>query len=212
VSGLALGIDAAAHRGCLDAGGDAVAVLGSGIDRLYPRRNVELAKRILVTGGAIVSEFGPGVDPEPWRFPFRNRIISGLSGVVVVVEAADRSGALITASLAASHGREVIAVPGDLGRSTSRGCNRLIRDGAHPLVDPDEIVEMVELFMGPAPRRSRVRAASGSDPVLGVLPATIDDLVSRTGMGPADLMLVVADGVIAGSLTLDGSTVRSRAV
>ncbi len=205
VSGLALGIDAAAHRGCVDAGGTAVAVLGSGIDRLYPRRNEALGERILVTGGAIVSEFGPGIAPEPWRFPCRNRIISGLSGVVVVVEAADRSGALITANLALSHGREVIAVPGDIRRETSKGCNRLIRDGAHPMVDVDEAVELVEMVLGPAPRHPGLTDQASA---LGPLPATVEELVERTGAPLAEVMLAITDAMGRREVTLGEGVVR----
>ncbi len=205
VSGLALGIDAAAHRGCVDAGGTAVAVLGSGIDRLYPRRNEALGERILVTGGAITSEFGPGIAPEPWRFPCRNRIISGLSGIVFVVEAADRSGALITANLALSHGREVIAVPGDIRRETSKGCNRLIRDGAHPMVDVDEAVELVEMVLGPAPRQPGPNEGASA---LGPLPATVEEVVERTAAPLAEVMLMITDAVGRREVTLVEGVVR----
>lgn len=199
VSGLALGIDAAAHRGCLDAGGTAVAVLGSGIDRLYPRRNAALGERVLTSGGAVVSEFGPGIAPEPWRFPCRNRIISGLSAALIVVEAAERSGALITANLALSHGREVIAVPGDIRRETSRGCNRLIRDGAHPLVDLSELVGLLEMFLGPAPGTPD---GSGDVEGLGALPVSLDHLIERSGLGPAEVMTRVMAAVGRGEVRL----------
>ena len=149
VSGLARGIDTAGHLGALDGGGATVAVLGCGIDVWYPASNRQLGERIL-EHGAVVSEYGHGVDPAPWRFPARNRIIVGLSGAVVVVEAAERSGALITARLAMEHGIDVFAVPGDLDRETSRGTNRLIADGAHPIVAPSEIVESLERVIGPA--------------------------------------------------------------
>lgn len=205
VSGLALGIDAAAHRGCVDAGGTAVAVLGSGIDRLYPRRNEALGERILDSNGAIVSEFGPGVDPEPWRFPCRNRIISGLSGVVFVVEAADRSGALITANLALAHGREVIAVPGDIRRETSKGCNRLIRDGAHPMVDVDEAIELVEMVLGPAPRQPRRCDRSMA---LGPLPATMEEVVERSDLPLAEVMLMITDAIGRREVTLAEGVLR----
>lgn len=179
VSGLASGIDAAAHRGCLDAGGTAVAVLGSGIDHWYPAANRRLGERVLASGGAVVSEFGPGIVPEPWRFPARNRIISGLSGVVVVVEAAERSGALVTARLALEQGRDVFAVPGDVDRPTSVGANRLIRDGAVPLVALDELLEDLELVLGPAPRRT-VRSAGSN--LVGAVPRTVSEIVAETGL------------------------------
>lgn len=205
VSGLARGIDASAHRGCVAAGGPTVAVLGSGIDVIYPRTNQALAERILKGGGAIISEFGPGAAPEPWRFPQRNRIISGLSGVVIVVEAAARSGALITANLAVAHGRDVVAVPGDLTRTTSEGCNRLIRDGAQVLVDVDEAPELVEMLMGPPPARP------SPDPPLPFsgLPATLEQLMERSGQSLAEVMIAVTAAVSAGRVVLEEGTVRS---
>jgi DNA processing protein len=204
VSGLALGVDAAAHRGCLEAGGHAIAVLGSGIDVWYPRSNRTLGNAILDQGGAVISEFGPGVAPEPWRFPYRNRIISGLSSVVIVVEAAVRSGALITANLATAHGREVIAVPGDIDRPTSAGCNLLIRDGAHPLVDLDELLELLEFWLGPAPRA----VESSSFDHLGPLPATIDEIVARTDLVLSEIMLELIRLREEGSIAMEGGLVR----
>ncbi len=185
-SGLAAGIDAAAHRGCLDVGGRAVAVLGSGIDVWYPTRHRTLGERILAGGGAVISEFGPGTPPEPWRFPARNRIISGLVGVVIVVEAAVRSGALVTARLALEQGREVFAVPGDLDRPTSGGTNRLIRDGAFPIVSLDELVEDLELVLGPAPRRPA--EPRGPGPLVGAVPMTISEIVAEAGRPVAEVV------------------------
>lgn len=206
VSGLALGIDAAAHEGCLAAGGTAVAVLGSGIDVWYPRTNRRLGERILETGGAVVSEFGPGIGPEPWRFPFRNRIISGLSTVVVVVEAAVRSGALITAHVAAAQGREVMAVPGDITRVTSAGCNLLIRDGAHPIASLDDVVETIEFWLGPAPNHTTEPEVVDG---LGVLPASLDELVERTGAAPGELMMRLVTLQAAGQIVLEAGMVRA---
>ncbi len=123
MSGLARGVDAEAHRGALEAGGATVAVLGCGIDRDYPAAHAELARRIAATG-LVVSEYAPGVEPAPWRFPARNRIIAGLSAVVAVVEARERSGALITADLALEEGREVFAVPGEITRRSPPGRTR----------------------------------------------------------------------------------------
>ncbi|WP_217912969.1 DNA-processing protein DprA [Miltoncostaea marina] len=139
VSGLAHGIDAAAHEGALEAGGATVAVLGCGVDVPYPRRNRGLARRIAETG-ALVSEFWPGTPPAPWRFPARNRIVAGLCGAVAVVEAGRRSGALITADFALELGRPVLAVPGWPGALASEGCNGLLRAGAALLESADDVV------------------------------------------------------------------------
>ncbi|NNC76100.1 MAG: DNA-protecting protein DprA [Acidimicrobiia bacterium] len=149
VSGLARGIDAAAHQGTVSAGGRGVAVLGSGIDVVYPGENAGLATSLVEGGGAVVSEYPPGTVPEPWRFPPRNRIISGLAAAVVVVEAAVTGGALITAGTALVQDRPVFAVPGDVDRATSEGTNKLIRDGAHPVLDPDDLIEELSLVLGP---------------------------------------------------------------
>lgn len=128
VSGLARGIDAEAHRGALDANGLTVAVLGCGIDRDYPAAHAELAARIAETGG-VVSEYEPGVEPAPWRFPARNRIIAALADAVVIVEARTRSGALITVDLAMEIGRPIYAVPGEITSLLSEGTNDLLRHG-----------------------------------------------------------------------------------
>ena len=132
VSGLARGVDAEAHRGALEAGGITVAVLGCGIDRDYPAANRELARQVAASG-LVVSEYAPGVEPAPWRFPARNRIVAGLCSASVVVEARERSGALITADFALEEGREVFAVPGEITSALSAGSNALLRLGATPL-------------------------------------------------------------------------------
>jgi DNA processing protein len=129
VSGLARGIDSAAHQGALDGGGQTIAVLGTGIDRVYPAENGELFEAIAASG-LLVTEFPLGAAPEDWHFPRRNRIISGLSKAVVVVEAKEKSGSLITARLAADQGRDVMAVPGTIVGGRNRGANALLRDGA----------------------------------------------------------------------------------
>ncbi len=139
VSGLARGIDAAAHRGALQGGGETIAVLGSGADVIYPAEHAGLAAAVC-EAGAVVSELAPGMPPRPLHFPARNRIISGLSLAVVVVEAAERSGSLITADFAIEQGREVFAVPGSIVSGRYRGCHALIRDGAGLVECADDIV------------------------------------------------------------------------
>lgn len=151
VSGLARGVDGAAHRGAVAVGGRGVAVLGCGLDVAYPPEHASLADELVELGGAVVSEYPPGTRPEGWRFPPRNRIISGLSGAVVIVEAAVTGGALITARYAIEHGRPVFVLPGDITRPSSEGCNLLIKDGAHPVLDPGDLVAELEFVLGPAP-------------------------------------------------------------
>ncbi len=149
VSGLARGIDTAAHRGSLRLMGHAMAVLGSGIDVCYPRENEPIYSEILARGGAIVSEYPSGTPPDRWRFPARNRLIAALSSAIVVVESAATGGALITARLGAEIGRPVFAVPGDVDREMSEGCNRLIRDGAFPVLGSIDLIEELSLVLGP---------------------------------------------------------------
>ena len=189
VSGLALGIDAAAHRGALAAGGDTVAVIGTGADRLYPARNRELALAI-AEHGAIVSEFPLGTPAVAANFPRRNRIISGLACGVLVVEAAPESGSLITARLAGEQGREVFAIPGSIHSPVARGCHKLIRQGAKLVETAADILE--ELGSEAAPdTETDASTNDGSDPVLAALghgPCPLDDLVERTGL-PADRLL-----------------------
>ena len=144
VSGMARGIDSAAHRGALRAKGRTIAVMGSGHGDIYPPENVELYKEIVKTG-AVVTEYENDAEPLPWNFPQRNRIISGLSLGVVIVEAARNSGALITADLAAEQGREVFAIPGKISSSTSSGTNDLIKDGARLVQSVDDIMEELSL-------------------------------------------------------------------
>ena len=158
VSGLAAGVDAAAHEGALAGGGRTVGVLGCGIDVVYPRENRHLFGRVR-EGGALVSEYGLGEAPLAWRFPARNRIIAGLSDVVVVVEAPEKSGALITARHAVDAGRDVWAVPGPRGAPEYRGSNRLLADGAGVLWDVDEFLEAV-CGQGDAPGGLRAEEAA----------------------------------------------------
>lgn len=144
VSGLAMGIDTIAHRACLDAGQRTIAVLGSGVDQIYPPENRGLAARI-AENGAIISEYPLGTRPEANNFPPRNRVISGLSKAVVIVEAPKRSGALITARFAAEQGRDVFAVPGNIVNPGSAGCNELIQKGAAPLLSTQDVLDQLNL-------------------------------------------------------------------
>ncbi len=144
ISGLARGVDSVAHQAALNAGGRTIAVLGSGVDHIYPPENRQLAER-MIAQGAIISDYALGTPPDGANFPPRNRIISGLSMAVVVVEAGRKSGALITAQFAADQGREVYAVPGNITAPQSKGTNRLIQQGAHPLLAPQELLEQLNL-------------------------------------------------------------------
>jgi DNA processing protein len=146
VSGLARGIDSIAHRAALDAGGRSIAVLGSGVDRVYPAENRRLAAQKREQG-AVISDYAPGTPPDGVNFPPRNRIIAGLSIAVIVVEAGQRSGATITANFALEQGREVFALPGNIYSPQSKGTNKLIQDGAHPLLAPEDLLEALNLTM-----------------------------------------------------------------
>lgn len=146
VSGMAMGIDTWAHKGAMESGGRTVAVLGSGVDICYPQSNLQLKKNISCNG-AVVSEFPPGTTPIPGNFPRRNRVISGMSVGTIVVEAMERSGALITADFALEQGREVFAVPGSINSPYSRGCNRLIKQGAKLVENLDDVLEELGLIL-----------------------------------------------------------------
>jgi DNA processing protein len=199
ISGLALGIDAACHAGALEGAGRTVAVLGCGIDRDYPRRNAALAKRI-AERGAIVSEWGPGVEPAPWRFPARNRIVAGLCDATVVVEARERSGALITADLALDEGREVLAVPGEITSLLSKGTNHLLRLGAVPVTCLGDVLAVLgvePVSVTPrvlAPRLEAVRTAVAD------VPAAADELVRKTGLSAGDVAAALAELELAGAV------------
>jgi len=215
-SGLAEGIDGAAHAAALDAGGTTIAVLGTGPDVVYPRQHRELAARI-VAHGALVSEFAPGTAGKPENFPRRNRIIAGLSLGTLVVEAGLNSGSLITARLAAEQGREVFALPGSIHSPLARGCHRLIRDGATLVETAEEVIEPLRAIGARLADHLRARlaepaAAAGTMPPAGSAPerdpdyvrllasidhapVALDELAARTGLGVAALssMLLVLE-------------------
>ena len=188
VSGLARGVDAAAHRGALAGRGVTIAVLGSGADVMYPPEHDGLAREIAARG-VVISELVPGTPPQPYLFPLRNRIISGLVRAVVVIEAGDKSGSLITARCALEQGRDVLAVPGNVLSGRNRGAHALLRDGAKIVESADDILEELGMSRRGEPARA---AASAEDPVLARLtpgePLDLDALAERSGLAPARLL------------------------
>ena len=208
VSGLALGIDSAAHQGALASsnGGATIAVIGTGIDRVYPARNQGLAHRIVAEGGLILSEFALGVGVQAHHFPRRNRLIAGLAKGVLVVEAALESGSLITARLAGEQNREVFAIPGSIHSPQSRGCHRLIREGAKLV---ESVADIIEEIGTPSPRASTSTCNNFSptplldDPLLRALggdPLTIEELVKRCGLTADSLLAMLFELELAGHI------------
>jgi DNA processing protein len=197
VSGLARGVDGEAHRGALEAGGATVGVLGCGIDRDYPAAHAALASRIR-ENGLVVSEYPPGVEPAPWRFPARNRIIAGLSGATVVVEARERSGALITADLALEEGREVFAVPGEITSALSAGTNDLLRLGATPLTSGKDVLDLFGLEAGPAQEPELTPPSAAVLTRVRDGPAAADELVRATGFDAGAVATALTELELAG--------------
>lgn len=203
VSGMARGLDGAAHEAALSAGGRTIAVLGSGVDRPYPPEHEKLYHRIR-ENGAVVSELPMGTRPLAFNFPARNRLISGLSLGVVVVEATEKSGSLITAALALEQGREVFAVPGEVGASRTRGTHRLIRQGAKLVESAADIVEEIAPQLlkrpsgpGPCERRRLPQEARGEARKIYALlcerSAQIDELIENSGLTPAEVSEILLD-------------------
>ena len=209
-SGLALGIDTACHEGALAAQGLTVAVLACGLDEIYPPENRALAERI-TESGALISEFPPGTPPIPQRFPQRNRIIAGISYGTLVVEAASRSGSLITARLAGEAGREVFAIPGSIHNPLTRGCHELIRQGAKLVERADDVLAELKISL-----TSQLLATPANGPenppkldkaykilldALAFEPASVDSLIERTGMNSESiasmLLILELDGHVA---------------
>jgi len=210
VSGLARGVDGAAHRGALQTG-TTVAVLGCGIDRDYPRTHASLAAEI-VREGLIVSEYAPGVEPAPWRFPARNRIVAGLTLATLVVEARERSGALITVDLALDEGREVLAVPGEITSQLSRGTNHLLRLGAVPVTCAADVLRVLGVEPPPAreppalePRLELVRATVAD------AATTADEVAQATGQSARVVAAALAELELLGVIEEVDGVYRSTA-
>jgi DNA processing protein len=217
VSGLARGIDSAAHRGALRVGGRTLAVLGSGADVVYPPENRRLADEI-AERGAVLSQFAPGTPPLPQNFPIRNQVIAAMSLSVVVVEAAERSGSLITARLAAELGRDVLAVPGRITAPESRGANRLIQDGAHVAMGWEDVVALLperwkacvlsdralaadRAAKSEAGASNAVQVGVAGGQVLALLgedPVDIDHVIERSGLGAGRVSAALLDLELAG--------------
>jgi len=208
VSGMARGIDGEAHRGAIDGGGRTVAVLGCGIDRDYPAAHVELARRI-GESGLVVSEYEPGVEPAPWRFPARNRIIAGMCHATLVVEARERSGALITADFALEEGREVLAVPGEITSSLSAGTNGLIKLGATPVTCAADLLGLYDLApadhapaqLGPVAQALLARLSETA--------LTGDELVRATVLDPGEAAAALTELELAGRVMLEDGLYRA---
>jgi DNA processing protein len=199
VSGLARGVDGEAHRGALEAGGTTVAVLGCGIDRDYPASHAQLSRRI-EEQGLVVSEYEPGVEPAPWRFPARNRIIAGLCEAVVVVEARERSGALITADFGLDEGRDVFAVPGEITSSLSAGTNALLKLGATPLTSPNDVFEALGMEQ-PDATAAAVDVSPEATQVLELVresPAAADELAERGTLDAGAISVALTELELAG--------------
>jgi DNA processing protein len=204
VSGLARGIDAAAHRGTIEIGGHGIAILGSGLDHLYPPENAPLARDLVELGGAIVSEYAGDTPPDKWRFPARNRLIAAMSVAVVVVESKLAGGAQITAVLAAELGKPVFAVPGDIGREASEGTNQLIRDGAIPVFGADDLIDELSLLSGVSATDTPWTTDS-EIPEDGI---DVDDLPRLWGCSIKDALARLGRLEISGEIVRSGDRVR----
>ncbi|MBL8512041.1 MAG: DNA-protecting protein DprA [Betaproteobacteria bacterium] len=204
ISGMALGIDGAAHRGGLSGGASSIAVVGTGLDLIYPARNKPLAQA-LATDGLIISEFSLGTPALARNFPRRNRIISGLSKGVLVVEAALSSGSLITARQAAEQGREVFAIPGSIHSPFSKGCHQLIKQGAKLVDDASDILVELRWSVVPAPTPQPCDLPDDDDPMLqamGYDPVSIDTLIERTQLPVETIMVRLTEGEITGLISV----------
>jgi DNA processing protein len=208
ISGLARGVDGEAHRGALEAGGMTLAVLGCGVDRDYPASHRELAARICERG-LIVSEYAPGVEPAPWRFPARNRIVAGLAAATVVVEARERSGALITADFALEQGREVFAVPGEITSALSAGTNALLGLGASPYTCAQDVLDALGLEAPSAPAVELGQEAARVLERLRDFTAGADELQRSTGLDVGALAAALTELELAGAAVQEGGVYRA---
>jgi DNA processing protein len=208
VSGLARGVDAEAHRGALEAGGLTLAVLGCGIDRDYPAAHRELASQVAATG-LVVAEYAPGVEPAPWRFPARNRIVAGLCAATVVVEARERSGALITADFALEEGREVLAVPGEITSALSAGTNALLRLGATPLTCAQDVLESYGLTLPVAAGPALGPAAAAVLERVRESALGADELARLTGLAAGELAVALTELELAGTVRAEDGVYRA---
>jgi DNA processing protein len=207
VSGLALGIDAAAHEGALDAAAPTVGVLGSGHGQFFPARNLQLAERMIAAGGAVLSPFPPRECAQPWHFLARNAIVAALADAVLVIEAPARSGALNTAGWAAPR-IPVLAVPGDVDRAHVAGCHALIRDGAILACNAADVLEVLHLH-GSAPVRERPHREGPPGALLDALSrgeCNLDDLIDATGLAPAQALAELAVLELEGVVERRGAT------
>ncbi|HET8580874.1 MAG TPA: DNA-processing protein DprA [Candidatus Paceibacterota bacterium] len=214
VSGLALGIDALAHEAALRAGIPTVAIPGSGLEWrvLYPRTNVSLARRIIAAGGAHLSEYEPGFRAQKWSFLRRNRLMAGIAHATLIIEAAEKSGTLVTARLAADYNRDVLAVPGSIFSETSKGVHRYLRHGATPIGSAADILDALGIDAQPA---IPLAHAEGLDPsearVLAILrePLPRDELIRALGMSAADAGALLSRLELAGLLAEDAGMIRA---
>ena len=216
VSGLARGVDGVAHEATLKAGGRTFAVLGCGVDVLYPPEHRLIAEKMLEQG-ALISDYAPATPPDAGNFPPRNRIISGLSMAVVVVEAGESSGALITASFAADQGRDVFAVPGNITAPQSKGTNRLIRDGAIPMLKPEDVLDALALNRVPQQQQARgiLPANEVETEILRILAVEtlhVDEICARSGLSvdrvSAALVMMELKGLVRGMGAMHYSMLR----
>jgi DNA processing protein len=214
-SGLALGVDAASHKGALAAEGATIGVMGTGLNHIYPRTNHALAEKIVEEGGAIVSEFPLDTQPVAHHFPRRNRIIAGLSRGVLVVEAALKSGSLITARHALEHDREVFAIPGSIHNPVARGCHHLIQQGAKLVTSANDILEEFQIPVSVEPPSRGVPAGSRPHPLLAQIDyatTSMDEIISRSGLTAGEVSSILLTLELQGRIqAVSGGYVRTVA-